>query len=112
MFSITTIASSTTKPVDTVRAIKERLSRVYPSRYMTPKVPHNDSGTAIPGITVAQTLRKKTNTTRMTNAIAIRSEYSTSCTDARIVVVRSWATWRWMEGGIDACNSGRTARTL
>src|SRR5216684_519176 len=39
MFSIITIASSTTKPVEMVKAISERLSRLYPSRYITPKVP-------------------------------------------------------------------------
>ena len=35
MFSMTTMASSTTKPVEMVSAISERLSRLKPSRYIT-----------------------------------------------------------------------------
>ena len=53
MFSIMTIASSTTKPVEIVKAIRERLLRLYPSRYITPNVPTNDNGTAILGMIVA-----------------------------------------------------------
>ena len=40
MFSIITIASSTTKPVEIVSAINDRLSRLNPSRYITANVPH------------------------------------------------------------------------
>ena len=39
MFSITTMASSTTNPVEMVSAISERLSMLKPARYITPKVP-------------------------------------------------------------------------
>ncbi len=53
MFSIITMASSTTKPVEIVSAIRDRLSSEYPSRYITPKVPTMDSGTAMLGMTVA-----------------------------------------------------------
>ena len=58
MFSSTTIASSTTKPVAMVSAISDRLSRLKPSRYMTPNVPISDTGTATLGISVARTLRR------------------------------------------------------
>ena len=47
---MTTIASSTTKPVQIVSAISERLSRLYPNRYMMPNVPISESGTTTPGI--------------------------------------------------------------
>ncbi len=53
MFSIITIASSTTKPVEIVSAINVRLFRLNPIRYMTPKVPTSDNGTAAAGMTVA-----------------------------------------------------------
>ena len=53
MFSIMTMASSTTKPVEMVRAIRDRLFRLKPSRYMTPKVPTRESGTATLGMMVA-----------------------------------------------------------
>ena len=59
MFSIMTMASSTTNPVEMVNAIRDRLFRLYPHRYMTPKVPISESGTAMPGMMVARSERKK-----------------------------------------------------
>ncbi|CRO42713.1 hypothetical protein PAERUG_E10_London_26_VIM_2_06_13_02639 [Pseudomonas aeruginosa] len=53
MFSTMTIASSTTKPVAMVSAIRVRLLIEKPDRYITPKVPISDSGTAKLGIRVA-----------------------------------------------------------
>src|SRR2546429_3806760 len=87
MFSIITIASSTTKPVEIVSAMSERLSRLYPSRYMTPKVPTIERGRATLGMMVADGLRRKRNSTITTSATVSIRENSTSCTDARIVVV-------------------------
>ena len=70
MFSSTTIASSTTKPVATVSAINDRLSRVYPSRYMAAKVPAMETGTATAGISVARALRRNRKTTPVTRPTA------------------------------------------
>ena len=67
MFSIITIASSTTNPVEMVSAIRVRLFRLYPSRYITPKVPTSDSGTATLGITVAERFRRKRKMTITTS---------------------------------------------
>src|ERR1700694_3524237 len=89
MFSIITIASSTTKPVAIVNAIKVRLLMENPARYITPNVPINDSGTATLGITVADTLRRNKKMTITTSATARKSSNCTSYTDARIVTVRS-----------------------
>src|SRR5258706_384606 len=47
MFSIITIASSTTKPVEMVRAISARLLRREPRRYRTPKGPISDHQGAV-----------------------------------------------------------------
>src|SRR5262252_1950282 len=102
MFSITTMASSTTKPVATVRAMRDRLSMEYPSRYMTPNVPISETGTATLGMTVDRTFLRNRNTTRMTRAMEIMSVISTSRTDARMVRVASIATERWIGGGIEA----------
>jgi len=69
MFSSITIASSTKKPIERVSAIRERLSRLYPRRYITAKVPIIEIGRATEGITVAESLLKKrkiTSTTRKT----------------------------------------------
>ena len=99
MFSSTTIASSTTKPVAIVSAISERLLRLKPARYMAPKVPTSDTGTATVGISVARPLRRNRNTTRITSTTAMTSVRSTSRSDARIVGVRSIATPRSIVGG-------------
>ena len=89
MFSIITMASSTTNPVAMVRAMRERLSRLKPTSFMMPKVPISVSGRATLGITVAQNLRRKTKITITTSATASTSVICTSRTDARIVSVRS-----------------------
>ena len=60
IFSIITIASSTTKPVAMVSAISERLSSENPHSAMMPKVPMIDSGNATPGTSVARPVRKNT----------------------------------------------------
>ena len=107
MFSIITMASSTTNPVEMVSAISDRLSRLYPSRYITPKVPTRESGTATLGIAVAARLRKNRKITRTTSATVSISSNCTSATDARIVVVRSVRMDTCTEEGNDAFNCGR-----
>src|SRR6266853_33257 len=89
MFSIMTIASSTTKPVAIVIAIKDRLLRLNPARYMTASVPTNDNGTDRLGMIVAAVLRRNRKITSTTRTTARPSSNSTSATEARIVVVRS-----------------------
>ena len=49
MFSIITMASSTTNPVEMVSAISERLSRLKPTSFMMPNVPISVSGSATLG---------------------------------------------------------------
>ena len=66
MFSSITIASSTTKPTDSVSAISERLSRLKPSSHMAAKVPTTESGSAAAGISVADTFRRNRKITRIT----------------------------------------------
>ena len=87
MFSITTIASSTTKPVEMVSAMRDRLSRLKPARYITPNVPISETGTTTLGMKVARRLRKNANTTRTTRKMAITRVISTSRTEARMVTV-------------------------
>ena len=72
------MASSTTKPVEIVSAISDRLLRLNPSRYITPKEPMIEVGTATLGIAAARTLRKKAKTTRITRRTAITSVFSVS----------------------------------
>ena len=109
MFSIITMASSTTNPVEIVSAIKVRLLMEKPARYITPKVPISDSGTAKLGISVADALRKKTKITATTSAMASISSNCTSFTDARIVTVRSVSTCTSIDAGRVLCNCGSSA---
>ena len=108
MFSIITIASSTTNPVEIVSAISVRLFKLYPSRYITPNVPISESGTATLGIAVAERFRKNRNTTITTSPMASISSNSTSSTDARIVVVRSVSICTFTALGSDACSCGNS----
>ncbi len=112
IFSIMTIASSTTNPAAIVRDISERLLRLNPSSHMTANVPTSDSGTATLGMIVAGILRKNTKITRTTRITASVSSNSTSWTDARIVVVRSVRMPTSTEDGSEACSFGSRARTL
>src|SRR5258705_10711166 len=97
MFSIITMASSTTKPVEIVSAIKVRLLRLYPRRYIAANVPTSDNGTAMLGMTVADGLRKNRKITITTNAMVSMSSNCTSWTEARMVEVRSVRIEVWMD---------------
>ena len=109
MFSIITIASSTTKPVAIVRAMSERLSNVKPASFITPNVPMIESGSAIAGITVAQNFRRKRKMTITTSTMVISSVNCTSCTDARIVAVRSVSTSSFTLRGSERRSAGSIA---
>src|SRR5712664_1694577 len=112
MFSIITIASSTTKPVEMVSAISVRLLRLYPSRYIAANVPTSDRGTATLGMTVADKVRKNRKITITTSAMVSMSENCTSRTDARMVAVRSVRTEVWMDEGSEVSSWGWTLRMI
>ncbi len=111
VFSSTTMASSTTKPVATVSAIRLRLFRLKPIRYMAPKVPSSDTMVATAGTMVARALRRKALTTSTTSTIEISSVNSISCSEERIELVRSEATCKVTSCGSWACSSGSRAFT-
>ena len=111
MFSIITMASSTTKPVEIVSAISVRLLRLYPTRYITPNVPTMESGTAMLGITVAARFRRNRKITITTRAMVSIISNCTSFTDARIVVVRSVSTSTFTAAGMDARSCGSSLVT-
>ena len=92
MFSSTTMASSTTRPVATISAISDRLFSEKPHRYITAKLPTSDTGTAATGMIAARKLARNSSTTRMTRATAISSVRSASCSVARMAGERSLAT--------------------
>ena len=109
MFSIITMASSTTKPVEMVSAISVRLLMEKPARYITPNVPTSDNGTAKLGMSVAEALRKNTKITATTRPMASASSVCMSLTEARMVVVRSVSTCTSIDAGSVLCNWGSKA---
>ena len=110
MFSIMTIASSTTKPVAMVSAISERLSSEKPQSAITAKVPTIESGSATAGISVARGLRRKSQMVITTSTTASARVNCTSRTEARIVSVRSDTIESCAPGGSARSSSGSCAR--
>ena len=106
MFSIMTIASSTTKPVPMVSAISDRLSSEKPQNHITPNVATIESGSATPAMMVARMVRRKISTTSTTRTTASIRVNCTSRTDARIVSVRSLTTVSLTAAGMAFCRRG------
>ena len=106
MFSIITMASSTTKPVPMVSAISERLSSEKPANHITPKVAISDSGSATPAMMVARMVRRNSSTTRITSATLSISVNCTSRIEARMVLVASCTTVNVAPAGNARCSRG------
>jgi len=110
MFSIMTMASSTTKPVPTVSAISDRLSSPNPKSHISANVPISDRGSAVPAIRVADHVRRNRRTTRMTSATLSKSVNCTSAIDARMVPVRSLTTASRASPGRARCSRSSSTR--
>src|SRR5437899_12925457 len=111
MLSSMTMASSTTKPTDSVSASSVMLLIEKLNMYIAAQVPTSDTGTARAGMTVADTERRNRKITMTTRQIAIASVCCTSATESRIEIERSLSTSMRIEGGTAARNCGRRART-
>ena len=79
-----TIASSTTKPTASVKAISDRLSRLKLSAHITQQVPINENGSASDGMIVARTFRRNRKITMITRNNVRSIVNLTSFTDSRI----------------------------
>ncbi len=71
MFSSMTMASSTTKPTDSVNASSVMLLIEKPNAYIAAQVPMSDTGTASAGMNVADIFRRNRKITMMTSTIAM-----------------------------------------
>ena len=109
MFSIMTIASSTTKPVPIVSAISDRLSSEKPQNHITPKVAISDTGSATPAMMVARTERRNSSTTSTTSTTLSTSVNCTSWMEARMVPVRSCTSVSFTLLGIARSRRGSSA---
>ncbi len=111
MFSSTTMASSTTKPVAMVSAISDRLSRLKPHRYMPLNVPMSEIGTTTAGTSAARMSPSARYTTNVTRPTARSSVHFVSRSDARMVALRSDTMVRFTSLGSDACSCGSASFT-
>src|SRR4030042_1371198 len=100
IFSSITMASSTTKPAESVKAMRERLSTLYPRRYMTEKVPMMDIGSVKLGMIVADKFRRKRKITRTTKHVVRNRVNLTSFTESQIDRERSCRMSKFIEPGI------------
>ena len=110
MFSSMTMASSTTKPTDSVSASSVMLLIENPNTYMAAQVPIKETGTASAGMRVAGTERRNRNITRMTRQTAMASVSCTSATDSRMEIERSIRTSILIDGGTIARYCGSRLR--
>ena len=111
MFSIMTMASSTTKPTEIASAISDRLSIEKPASHIPAQVPASASGTDTPAAIVGTSRRRKTNTTTITRNAVASSVNCMSWTLARMVPVRSTSVEISTPPGSHCFNSGSSALT-
>ena len=111
MFSIMTMASSTTKPIEMASAISERLSIEKPASHIPAQVPASASGTEIPAAIVGVIRRRNANTTPITRNAVASSVNCMSSTLARMVPVRSTSVEISTPAGIHCLISGISALT-
>ena len=84
IFSVTTIPSSTTKPVAKTIPNKVRILIEKPEIYMMKKVAIKEIGISINGLMAVSQSRKKKKITSTTKAKEIKSDSSTSLIDLRM----------------------------
>ena len=111
MFSIMTMASSTTNPTEIASAISDRLSIEKPASHIPAQVPASASGTETPAAIVGTSRRRNANTTTMTRKAVASSVNCMSATLARMVPVRSTSVEISIPPGSHCFNSGSSSRT-
>ncbi|MNP75785.1 hypothetical protein D3C76_1729010 [compost metagenome] len=83
--------------------------RLKPITYISAKLAISDTPSTAETINVADSWRRNSAITATTSITAIISVISTSCSDARMVWVRSISTLTCTEAGNIACNAGSAA---
>ena len=78
MFSSTTMASSTTRPIASTSASRVSVLIEKPKAYISMKLPTSDTGMVTSGIRVARSDRRKMKMTAVTSATAIAMVWNTS----------------------------------
>ena len=119
MFSMTTMASSTTRPVASVMPNRVRVLMEKPSSFTKAKVPMSETGMVTAGMSVVRQSSRNTKMTRMTSPMATASVKSTSWMEALTTSVVSKAMRyfipggkRWARRSISASAARCTSRAL
>src|SRR5208283_1658023 len=99
MFSMTTMASSTTRPVASVMPNRVSVLMEKPSSLTKAKVPMSETGMVTAGMMVERQSSRKTKMTRMTRKIAWPRVETTSRMDSLTASVVSKASSYFMPGG-------------
>src|SRR6187551_130119 len=99
MFSITTIASSTTSPVASVMPNRVSVLIEKPNSLTNANVPMSETGIVMAGISVVRQFCRNRNITRMTSPSASTSVVITSRIDSDTTLVVSKATVIFSPGG-------------
>ena len=89
IFSVITMASSTTSPTDSTMASMESTLMENPARYMTKNAPIRETGITIQGTNVTRQSRRKRKIMIITSTKASYTVDFTSLIDARINLVLS-----------------------
>ena len=104
-FSTTTMASSTTMAMASIRPKSVRVFIENPNSCITANVPINDTGIVRHGMSVALQFCKKRNITSTTSMVVSRKVYSTSSIELRTTSVVSRAIWYSTPGGNASASS-------
>ena len=94
-----------------VSAISDRLSSEKPQNHMMPNVATSETGSATPAMMVARMVRRNSSTTSTTSPTLSTSVNCTSCTEARMVPVRSCTTVSVASLGMARCRRGNSVLT-
>ena len=89
MFSVITMASSTTRPTDRTTASMVRTLMEKPATYITKNAPISDTGMTMHGIKVTRQSRRKRKIIMITSTKASYTVLSTSAMEARMNLVLS-----------------------
>ena len=81
-FSTTTIASSTTMPIERTRPKRDKVFSEKPNIYMSANVPTKETGTATRGMIDARQVWRNSTTTMTTSTTASSSVMTTASRDA------------------------------
>src|ERR1700722_12439470 len=108
-FSMTTMASSTTRPVARVRPNKVSVLIEKPRIFTNAKVPINETGMVMAGMKVLRQSCRKMKMTSTTRPMASSKVYSTSLIDSPTTLVVSKATAYLIPGGKRLDNRSNSA---